>query len=254
MLIDDHVALAAVEQCRPAPAPSRSCRRRWGRPAGRRRSAGAGRSGWRARSGSRWRDRLEGVRLADDALLQLRLRRQDGPDLVGDHLADRDAGPAGDHLGDRLARRRTTCMSGVSPWSARQLVRSVALGSASAAQLGRLVRAVGSGSRERLELLAQLADLRRPAPARPPSASSSAAQLGLRRACRVALGHRVSVAVVAAGRRLALEDPDLDLELLDPAAAVLDRRRGRRSGRCATRAQAVSSRLTALSGSCRPGM
>ncbi len=48
----DQVALAAVEDVGQRQRRSRSCRRRWGRPAGRRRSAAAGRSGWRARCGS----------------------------------------------------------------------------------------------------------------------------------------------------------------------------------------------------------
>ena len=56
----------------------------------------------RARGADPLRDRLEGVRLADDALLEPLLQREDGADLVGHHLADRDAGPAGDDLGDGL--------------------------------------------------------------------------------------------------------------------------------------------------------
>ncbi len=56
----------------------------------------------RAGSPDPTRDRLEGVRLADDALLEPVLQREDRVDLVRQHLPDRDPGPPGDDLGDGL--------------------------------------------------------------------------------------------------------------------------------------------------------
>jgi hypothetical protein len=42
------------------------------------------------------------VILPDNAARQAVLQLQYGVDLVSQHFADRDSGPAGDHLGDRL--------------------------------------------------------------------------------------------------------------------------------------------------------
>src|SRR5216684_4464324 len=47
-------------------------------------------------------DRLQGVGLANDALLQERREREHGADLILDHLANWNACPARHHLGDRL--------------------------------------------------------------------------------------------------------------------------------------------------------
>ena len=44
--------------------------------------------------------------MADHSLRQLGAEAQHRLDLVGEHLADRDAGPAGDHLGDGLRIHR----------------------------------------------------------------------------------------------------------------------------------------------------
>ena len=100
---DGHVLLAAIEQVgqrqrRLGLADAARCR-----PSGTRRSACAGRSGRRARCGSPARSRPArgpGRRRAPSAWS---LQLQHGVDLVGDHPADRDAGPGGDDLGDRLA-------------------------------------------------------------------------------------------------------------------------------------------------------
>ena len=57
-------------------------------------------------------DGFQRVRLADDALFELLAQRQDGFDLIEDHLADGDARPAGDDGGhgltvdDRMEKRR----------------------------------------------------------------------------------------------------------------------------------------------------
>ncbi len=42
------------------------------------------------------------MRLANDALFQFLFESEDRLDLVKDHLADRDTGPVGDHVGHRL--------------------------------------------------------------------------------------------------------------------------------------------------------
>ena len=47
-------------------------------------------------------DRVQGVGLADDPLFHPLLQLQHRADFVGDHSSHRNAGPAGDHLGDRL--------------------------------------------------------------------------------------------------------------------------------------------------------
>ena len=62
--------------------------------------------------------------LADDALVQ-RVCEVRARCWISsrDHLADGNAGPARDDLGDRLARRRTSCTSGVSPCSAASSAR-----------------------------------------------------------------------------------------------------------------------------------
>ena len=56
-----------------------------------------------------------------------------------------------------------------------------------------------------------------------------------------------------AGGDLAIEDRHLGVDQRDPPLPILDRRRHRRLAH-ATRAQAVSIRLTALSGNWRDGM
>ncbi len=111
-------------------APARSCRRRWGRGTGTSRSAGWGPAGRRAlrRMASatatmasswpttRWRRR--------SSILQQALA------LALEHLVDRDAGPAGDDLGDvlvgdLLAQRGAVLLAALRARAARQsLARS----------------------------------------------------------------------------------------------------------------------------------
>ena len=45
---------------------------------------------------------FERVRLTDDSLLEVFPQVEDRFDFVGEHLADRNAGPTGDDLGNRL--------------------------------------------------------------------------------------------------------------------------------------------------------
>ncbi len=155
-------------------------------------------------------------------------------------------------------------MSGDSPWMARSasiLVLSSACRATSSAEglEAGLAFTLGSGGGLRLlvqvaglDRLGQTADLLDALSSRPPIAPPSAAsrRLGLFERL-LDLGH--PLAVLRAGGTFAVEDADLDLEVLDLAAAVLD---GRRDRVLADRhpAQAVSSRLTDLSGSWRAGM
>lgn len=47
-------------------------------------------------------DHLQGMTLTDDPFVERLGQLEDGLDLVLDHAPDRDAGPVGDHRGDRL--------------------------------------------------------------------------------------------------------------------------------------------------------
>ena len=177
------------------------------------------------------------------------LQRQHRLDLVQHHLADRDAGPAGHHLGDRLADPRPDApaasrpaTSPAAPWHARSAParsrrrrRSLRL-----AAVGlRACRAAPESSSTRLRLLRQLLFQRAPAflgrllllASTPP---------GARRASR-------RRPVRAPGCRSRRRDARSRGGSPPAPAGVADWLR-------ATRAQAVSSRLTDLSGSCRSVM
>ena len=194
-------------------------------------------------------DRFEGVRLADDALFELVLELQDGLDLVADHLAD--GMPVQPETTSATAcRRRPGRRAAFSPCTVGEFVAraSPVRPSASAASVlavGAVLLELASRSSrifvdELLLLLELLLERRRAAPRRRPCAF-------LRSAQRARRGRVPTSASRARGSR--------------------SRRRGARSRGCsprapagvadwlsATRAQAVSSRLTALSGSWRSVM
>ena len=201
-------------------------------------------------------DRLQGVRLADDPLFHALLERQDGADLVGHHPADRDAGPAGDHLGDRLRvdadlHQRVLALKRLE--LAGQLGQLLARAArAPRARAARRRRGGGRGWRgRRLGASAAPACAARPAPAprrrggrfQPaadladladqlatplssglpePASSASASLLASRQFVE-------PLPMVGAGAVLAVEDARSPrVKLLDAAAAVLDGRRGGR--------------------------
>ena len=200
--------------------------------------------------------RLQGLPLADDALLQLVPQRQHRLDLVQHHLADGDAGPAGHHVGHRLAVHH------------RMDQRRLAL------HLRQLLL--------QLEQFAYRRRLRRRRPAlracrrpgRPPvscSAARSAASSPAPPACAPppAAFPAPSCAAppspwpaVSSARRASWAVPtasSLRRALISTWRWSISRRQSSRAGGVAdwlsaTRAQAVSSRLTALSGNCRSAM
>ena len=176
----------------------------------------------RARRADAPRDRLERVALADHALAENLAEPHDGADLVGDHLADRDAGPARDHLGHRLSidvgeDERELTLKG------HQLR---ALGIVLGAQLlASRIRERRGGLATAFELRAQPVDLGDERllvhPTRFESRERRPRLLAL-----VARGVEL-LRVVRAHRHLAHQDPFLAVEGVDAAAKVLDR-----SGNC----------------------
>ena len=208
----------------------------------------------------RSRDRLERVGLADDALARSRSSSSSTVLISSlDHLADRDAGPARDHLGDRLAST-TACTSGVSPCSSRELA------SECVSQLGaQLLGALRRRSRPP-RFCAPFAIRASPAP----------------RARRAARGSSATSCFSCSQRSVERGPLGLDLASCAPrssrsarrcraagALALEDARCSRRARRCrrsqsssaggvavwaiATRAHAVSSRLDRLVGQLAAG-
>ena len=204
----------------------------------------------RARGADAARDRLERVRLADDALLEPVLQREDGVDLVREHLSDRDPRPAGDDLRDRLrcdARLHEgrfalhlleLLVEGVELGTERGGVRRRGRGGRGSRRggggRGRFrpgARGLGCGllllrSGEVLELRTNVTDLLdQPSLLVPLRLQSDEALFRGRLA-----GRQLDEAVLVVGARgfLAREDLDLGSAVLDRPLRVLDR--GRRCG------------------------
>ena len=198
-------------------------------------------------------DGVQGVRLADDPLFHPLLQRQDGADFVGDHAAHGNAGPAGDHFGHRPGNRRRPASAGVRPGSASSWPLSSASSLPSCSRSsGESGSGRGCGAAGRLcgpvaqpaaavpagGLASGRRSLRRrggrfqpargsrgscpPVPTLPSSglpdaaSSFSASALALRQLVE-------PLPMVGAGAVLAVEDVDGDRQLLDAAAAVLQR-------------------------------
>src|SRR5271165_3973917 len=252
----DEISLAAVKSI-----GKRQCRLRLAHPAGANEQEDAdGPPGVReacTRSADPLADRLQGMRLADDAFLELGPQVEDSLDLVGHHLADRNAGPTGDDLGNRLGidrdlhQRRLSlqlaqlCDLGCQLRLARCQFRRGLKGLAIARMLSSLLGVA------RLDPAREFADLLDAFPlVFPASLQVSKPGLGL---LELVVQLVDSFLVARAGGSFALKDLDLHLEVIDVAPVVFDR--GRYAfWPIATRAQAVSIRLTDLSGNCLAGM
>ena len=149
----------------------------------------------------------------------------------------------------------TGCTSGSSPCSVAQRRQRFGEVASSAPSVSSARRAASGRSAARPPHLAGAGRGSRPTSSFSSSQRSfSAVELGLtallllgqQRRCRAAWSAPVGV--------LATDGAELGVDQREPARAVLDRRRDRRPGSCATRAQAVSSSDTPLSGSWRDGM
>ena len=151
--------------------------------------------------------------LPDDPLVQGVGQLQHGLDLVLDHAADRDAGPVADDGGDRLGvdgrqdqRRLALQLGQLGLRQARSCPSASAVGSAP--RPARSVAAI-SPSPAPSPLFQRRLDA-------PPAGRVSASSFVLRRRPRAR-----AVAVSMPARLLAPDDLQLDLQRLDPAAAVL---------------------------------
>ena len=262
----DQVALAAVEQVGQRQRRSRSCRRRSGRRAGTRRSAAAGRrarpatvrmrwaiasSAWswpmtrslepllerRGRSGSRRPPSCPtGMPVQPEMTSAIGLRRRRRACTSGLLALERaQLGPLGVELGSRELRRRLRGSAALrpSPSCARRRSRSP------------------PRSRSR-----RSRDLASTSSCSFSQRSSSSAELGLRG--RLALRVAAPPAARAwsrAGRPPRARGSRISrVEVVDARGAGPRSRPGVAPWPIATRAQAVSSTLTDLSGSCRAGM
>ena len=174
-------------------------------------------------------DRLQGMRLADDAFLELGPQVEDSLDLVGHHLADRNAGPTGDDLGNRLGidrdlhQRRLSlqlaqlCDLGCQLRLARCQFRRGLKGLAIARMLPSLLGVA------RLDPAGEFADLLDAFPlVLPASLQVSKPGLGL---LELVVQLVDSFLIARAGGSFALKDLDLHLEVVDVAPVVFDRGR-----------------------------
>ena len=197
---------------------------------------------------------------------------QHGLDLVLDHPADRDAGPVGDDARPPPARRPTGRISGVSPCSARELrLQAVQLGQqrararrppalrpAARRRRRGAARRRAAGAVDRLvaaaQLRAQRERSRRPAPSRPASAARAPPAALVARPRASPRSSRRALGDVDADRLLAADDARARSRSASMRRWQSSTSAGVACWLTATRAQAVSSRLTALSGSWRAGM
>ena len=197
---------------------------------------------------------------------------EDRLDLVLDHAADRDAGPVRDDRGDRLLvdarqdQRRLALQRGQLGLQLAQLGRAaprarraVSCGAAAARRLApaaaasSLLPVPSTGSAAVAQLRAHARGCGRRAPSPPSSAASSstAPRLGRRELLVAACRARARSSTPTASSRPMISS--------SVSSASMRRRQSSTSAGTAcwltaTRAQAVSSRLTALSGSWRAGM
>ena len=148
--------------------------------------------------------------------LELVLQRQHRLDLVADHLADRDAGPAGDDLGDRLAvddrlhQRRLALQRRPAPscFAASSPAALLLVGRA-----GQLPCRLGLGRRRAPPACrAASLDLARPASSPRPAASPASASRSSAACLLLASARPAAAAWSAPTAALALEDADLDVE------------------------------------------
>ena len=171
-------------------------------------------------------DGLEGMRLADDPFLELGSEIEYGLDLVGQHLADGDARPAGDNLGDGLGIDADLHQRGFALELAKFAGLGLELGLhggqlrrglerlAVAGVLGPLLPITG------LNFLCQGPDFLHPFPlVFPPQFELGQSRLLL---FQLLLQSADPLVVRRAGGTLALQDADLDAQVINLAAAVFD--------------------------------
>ena len=181
-----------------------------------------------ARAAHRGRDGLHRLLLADDALGELLLHREELLDLALHELRDRDAGPLRDHLGDLLGRHLLAehrpagfCSSASFSWSSPTLRCSSGsrpnLISAAFWKFG-LALGLGLLLLQRVDLLVRLRDLLDDRLLRVPAALQARELLVEVRELLLHLREPVARRLVL----LLLEPLPLDLELRDPAAHLVD--------------------------------
>jgi hypothetical protein len=200
-------------------------------------------------------DHLQRVVLADDALADVPLQFQHHAHLVAQHLADRHPGPARDHLADDRrvdgdAHQRRLPLQRVQLRGQRRQLGAQRLGGLERRGRRRVARGRRAVRVRRLQRGAHRADaLHQPALLVPARGQPRQPGLDL----RASRGDRGQpLAVVGAERGLALQHARLHGQVVELPLRVLDRRRRRLLAE-RERAHAVSSTLTALSGSWRSG-